>query len=75
MYIEYTKPIIKLTNEEERILRRAREILLNFEDESSSKDENVLQEMYDEYIPFVDHQAALPTAIDLLTVIVGDVEE
>ena len=75
MYIEYTKPIIKLTNEEERILRRAREILLNFEDESSSKDENVLQEMYDEYIPFVDHQKALPTAIDLLTVIVGDIEE
>ena len=75
MYIEYTRPIIKLTNEEERILRRAREILLNFEDESSSKDENVLQEMYDEYIPFVDHQKALPTAIDLLTVIVGDIEE
>lgn len=75
MYIEYTKPIIKLTNEEERILRRAREILLNFEDESSSKDENVLQEMYEAYIPFVDHQMALPTAIDLLTVIVGDVEE
>lgn len=72
MYIEYAKPKIKLTNEEEKVLRRAREILLNFEEESSSKDENVVQEMYDAYIPFVDHQAALPTAIDLLTVIVGE---
>ena len=72
MYIEYTKPKIKLTNEEEKVLRRAREILLNFEEESSSKDENVVQEMYDAYIPFVAHQAALPTAIDLLTVIVGE---
>ena len=74
MYIEYAKPKIKLTDEEKNTLRRAREILLNFEDESSSQDENVLQEMYDEYISFIDHQKALPTAIDLLTVIVGDIE-
>lgn len=75
MYIEYTRPKIKLTNKEENILRQALQILLDFEDESSSQDENVLQEMYDAYIPCIDHQMALPTAIDLLTVIVGDVEE
>lgn len=72
MYIEYTRAKIKLTNEEEQTLRQAKEILTKFESESSSQDENVLQEMYDEYTDCVDYQMALPTAIDLLTVIVGD---
>ena len=72
MYIEYVRAKIKLTNEEEQTLRRAKEILIKFENESSSQDENVLQEMYDTYTDCVEHQMALPTAIDLLTVIVGD---
>lgn len=72
MYIEYVRAKIKLTDEEEQTLKQAREILIKFENESSSQDENVLQEMYDAYTDCVDHQTALPTAIDLLTVIVGD---
>ena len=72
MYIEYVRAKIKLTDEEEQTLKRAREILIKFENESSSQDENVLQEMYDAYTDCVDHQFALPTAVDLLTVILGD---
>lgn len=72
MYIEYVRAKIKLTNEEEQTLRRAKEILIKFESECSNQDENVLQQMYDTYTDCVDHQTALPTAIDLLTVIVGD---
>ena len=72
MYVEYTRPKIKLTKDEESILRQALQILLNFESTSSSQDENVLQELYDAYTDCVDHQMALPTAVDLLTVIVGD---
>ena len=72
MYVEYTRPKIKLTKEEKSTLRQALQILLNFESTSSSQDENVLQELYDAYTDCVDHQMALPTAVDLLTVIVGD---
>ena len=74
MYIEYARPKIKLTDEESNTLRQALEILINFESESSSQDENVLQEMYDEYTDCVDHQMALPTAVDLLTTILGDID-
>lgn len=74
MYIKYAQPTINLTDEEECILRQAREILLAFEDESSCQDENVLQEKYDKYTSCIEHQRALPTAIDLLTVIVGDTD-
>ena len=74
MYIEYVRAKIKLTDEEEHILRQAKEILIKYESESSSQDENVLQEMYDAYTDCVDHQMALPTAVDLLTVIVGDID-
>ena len=71
MYIKREISIV-ITDEEREILKKALEILMNFESESSSADENVLQEMYDEYTDCVDHQMALPTAVDLLTVIVGD---
>lgn len=74
MYIEYARPKIKLTDEEEKVLRRALEILINFESESTSKDDCFLQDMYEEYTDCVDHQFALPTAVDLLTVIVGDID-
>ena len=62
---------IALTDEEREILNKAREILMTFEDECSSADENTLQDMYDEFTDCVDHQMALPTAIDLLTTILG----
>jgi hypothetical protein len=71
MYIKRDINIV-ITDEEREILNKAREILMTFEDESSVADDNALQEMYDEYINCVEHQMALPTAIDLLTVILGD---
>lgn len=71
MYIKRDVNIV-ITDEEKEILEKAREILMTFEDECSVADENALQEMYNEYIDYVDHQTALPTAIDLLTTILGD---
>lgn len=71
MYIKRDINIV-ITDEEREILNKAREILMTFEDESSSADENTLQDMYDEYTDCVEHQMALPTAIDLLTTILGD---
>ena len=71
MYIKREIDIV-LTDEERETLKKARDILMTFEDESSTADENALQEMYDEYTDCVEHQGALPTAIDLLTTILGD---
>ena len=71
MYVKREVNIV-ITDEEREILTKAREILMNFESESSSADEHLLQDMYDEYTDCVDHQFALPTAVDLLTVIVGE---
>ena len=71
MYIKREINIV-ITDEEREILEKARDILMTFEDECSVADENALQEMYDECTDCVDHQMALPTAIDLLTTILGD---
>lgn len=71
MYIKREINIV-ITDEEREILNKAREILMTFEDECSSADEHTLQDMYDEYTDCVEHQMALPTAIDLLTTILGD---
>ena len=73
MYIKREINIV-ITDEEKEILTKAREILMDFESESSSADEHLLQDLYDEYTDCVDHQFALPTAVDLLTVIVGDID-
>lgn len=74
MYIKREINIV-ITDEEREILNKAREILMTFEDECSSADEHTLQDMYDEYIDCIEHQMALPTAIDLLTTILGDNDE
>ena len=71
MYIKREINII-ITDEEREILNKAREILMSFEYECSSADEHILQDMYDEVTDCVEHQDALPTAIDLLTTILGD---
>ena len=71
MYIKREINIV-ITDEEREILNKARKILMTFEDECSVADDNALQEMYDECIDCVEHQMALPTAIDLLTTILGD---
>lgn len=71
MYIKRETNIV-ITDEEREILNKAREILMDFESECSSADEDTLQDMYDEYTSCVERQTALPTAIDLLTAILGD---
>jgi hypothetical protein len=71
MYIKRDINIV-ITDEEREILNKARKILATFEIECSSADENALQEMYEEYTDCVEHQTALPTAIDLLTTILGE---
>lgn len=71
MYVKREVNIV-VTDEEREILKQALEILMEFESESSSADEYTLQEMYEEYTDCVDHQMALPTAVDLLTTILGD---
>ena len=71
MYIKREINIV-ITDEEREILNKARGILMYFESECSSADDHTLQDMYDEYIDCVEHKMALPTAIDLLTTILGD---
>ena len=73
MYIKREINIV-ITDEEREILNKARDILMDFESECSSADEYTLQNMYDEYSDCVEHQMALPTAIDLLTTILGDID-
>jgi hypothetical protein len=68
MYIKREINIV-ITDEEKEILEKARDILMTFEDECSSADDIAIQEMYEEYTDCVEHQDALPTAIDLLTTI------
>lgn len=71
MYIKREINIV-ITDEEREILNKARDILMDFESECPSADENTLQDMYDEYTERRAHQMALPTAVDLLTTILGD---
>ena len=71
MYIKREINIV-ITDEEREILNKARAILLTFEDECSVADGNALQDMYNEYTDCFAHKTALPTAIDLLTTILGD---
>lgn len=71
MYIKREVKIV-ITEEEREILNKARKILMDFESESSAQDEELLQEMYDEYADCVYYQSALPTTVDLLTTILGE---
>lgn len=71
MYIKREISIV-ITEEEREILKKAREILMNFESECSGSDEELLQDMYDKYADCVYYQGALPTTVDLLTTILGD---
>ena len=71
MYIKREINIV-ITDEEKEILNKARDILMDFESECSSADEHTLQDMYNEITDWIEHQTALPTAIDLLTTILGD---
>lgn len=66
---------IELTEEERDILKEAQDILMTFEDRATASDEETLQDMYEQKVDGYEHDFALPTAIDLLDVILNGVEE
>ena len=68
------KLYVELTKEEREILKKAQDILVDFEAYSSSEEEEDLQALYDNHIAHFDHDFALPTAIDLIGAIL-DTEE
>ena len=65
----------ELTEEERDILKEAQDILMTFEDRATASDEETLQDMYEQKVDGYEHDFALPTAIDLLDVILNGVEE
>ena len=67
---------VELTKEEKETLTKAKEILMDFENFSTSEQEEDLQAVYDQYVDYVDHEYALPTAIDLISAILekGEVD-
>lgn len=66
---------VELTNEEREVIAQAQKILLGFESLCSVTDEETLEEMYNQKLGGYPHDYALPTAIDLLDVILNGVEE
>ena len=66
---------VELTDEERDILKEAQDILMTFEDRATTSDEETLQDMYEQKVDGYEHDFALPTAIDLLDVILNGVEE
>ena len=66
---------VELTEEERDILKEAQDILMTFEDRATASDEETLQDMYEQKVDGYEHDFALPTAIDLLDVILNGVEE
>lgn len=66
---------VELTDEEREVIAQAQKILLDFESQCSATDEVALEDMYDQKLGGYPHDYALPTAIDLLDVILNGVEE
>jgi hypothetical protein len=66
---------IELTDEEREVFKQAHKILLDFEMQCSSADESTLEDMYEQKLDGYSHYYALPTAIDLLDIILNGVEE
>lgn len=66
---------VELTDEEREVIAQAQKILLDFESQCSATDEETLEDMYDQKLGGYPHDYALPTAIDLLDVILNGVEE
>ena len=60
------KLYVELTSEEKEILKKAQDILSDFEGFSSSEQEEDLQALYENFVDHYDHDYALPTAIDLI---------
>ena len=57
---------VELTSEEKEILKKAQDILTDFNAFSTSEEEEDLQALYDKHADYFDHDYALPTAIDLI---------
>ena len=74
MYIKREINIV-ITDEEREVIAQAQKILLDFESQCSATDEETLEEMYEKRLGGYPHDFALPTAIDLLDVILKGVEE
>ena len=66
---------VELTDEEREVIAQAQKILLGFESLCSVTDKETLEEMYNQKLGDYPHDYALPTAIDLLDVILNGVEE
>lgn len=66
---------VELTDKEREVIAQAQKILLDFESQCSATDEETLEDMYDQKLGGYSHDYALPTAIDLLDVILNGVEE
>ena len=66
---------VELTDEEREVIAQAQKILLDFEMVCSVDDEETLESMYDQKLGGYPHNYALPTAIDLLDVILNGVEK
>ena len=60
------KVYVELTNEEREILKKAQDILVDFETYSLVEQEEDLQALYEKHVDYIDHDYALPTAIDLI---------
>ena len=73
MYLK-RKVYVELKSEEKEILTKARDILQEFENFSSSEQDNDLQELYENYLDYNTHDYALPTAIDLISMIIQEGE-
>ena len=67
---------VELTKEEKETLTKAKEILIEFENFSTTEQEDYLQDLYDQYVDYYDHEYALSTAIDLIGAILekGEVD-
>ena len=63
---------VELTDEEREILKKAQDILIEFENHSFASDEETLQDMYEAHVDYYQHDMALPTAIDLLDTILKE---
>ena len=71
------KVCVELTNEEREILKKAQDILADFEAQSPVEHEEDLQALYENFVDHIDHDFALPTAIDLIGAILdkGDTDD
>ena len=70
------KLYVELTKEEKETLKKAYDILIDFEKFSTSEQDEDLQAVYERYVDYIDHDYALPTAIDFIGAILekGEVD-